>query len=116
MRKLKNEHLLVTSAEGLVGQASLPSNFMEILGDFAIGYRVHKVIDNLVTFKRFGTPNACCICKRHHDNDNSLMVLVGRRNYVVKCRRDASHRCILIAINSRVEIKGRVVRRVDVMQ
>lgn len=39
-------------------------------------FEFYERIDNLFIFRRLG-PSFCQICRRQHDNDNTLMVLVG---------------------------------------
>lgn len=99
---IKNETYGVT-VRGQGKQAELPADFIARLGVHAQGFRVNRVIDNLVTFQRMGVSAPCVFCNRVHDSDNTLMVTIvyastkgAPPTLIVRCRRDAAHRKLVL--------------------
>jgi hypothetical protein len=95
----KNDKFDVTSNEI---SARLPSNFIQLLAPHSNGFAVKEVHGNFVRLMRL-EQSSCLICGRLHESDNSLMVIVTTRSYILMCRRDISHKKIYIPITSRIK-------------
>lgn len=80
----------------------LPDNFMKIIEPYAKGLRIASRLGNTVFFRRV-QPSHCLVCERTHDNENSLIVTVYDTSYVIKCRRNAAGRKIVIGIKSSIQ-------------
>jgi len=100
IRLIKNKTFDVETT-GVGQQAQLPADFMARLGAHGVGFKVRKVVDNLVLFHR-ETASECHFCGRRHDADNTLFVSIipgvagSVSKYVIMCRRDPYHRKIIV--------------------
>lgn len=79
----------------------LPDNFTTIIAEWSEGLEPRRKYGNVIFFDRL-EPSYCKICKRTHDNENSLIVIITESSYIVKCRRDAKNFKIYIPIVAKI--------------
>ncbi len=99
------------------GLATLPIGFAEIINEYSVGLVADDVNGSLVVFKRVH-PSHCVVCKTKergqppHEHDNSLMVIIHKDSYILKCRRNRYKESFTIRITSeRSKLNGG--RRID---
>lgn len=83
------------------GMNALPDGFMKIIESYSKGLQPCRYVGNMVLFRRIMASH-CAICRRTHEYENSLIVVILRNAYVIKCRRDAAGKKIIIPISSKI--------------
>lgn len=79
--------------------SSLPIGFLQIIEPYSKGLIPNDVNGNLVIFRRT-EPSMCLICDKVHDKDNSLMIIIHKDCYILKCRRNQYNQKIILDISS----------------